>query len=865
MRFFTLCLILLALHSGASAAHPARRGSAGSGARPVAAVLKLEIEPRTLRLAGRASAARFVVTGRRADGTVVDLSRTAAPQLASSVAAVSPDGQLTARADGRSRVRFRLGRASAEATVEVTEVSRPRPLSYTRDIFPIFSKAGCSQGVCHGNAGGKGGLKLSLRGQDPAADYEAIVRAGGGRRVNRADPGRSLLLLKPSGGLPHAGGVRFTTDSRDYRAAARWIAEGTRSDAQTTPAVVRLSVFPPERVLYAGPGSPGAPSGTSQQLRVTAQFADGTTRDVTHLACYESSEPKVTIAPDGLVEAPAGGEAGVNVRYGGQMETSRLTFVPRGPAFTFRPFPVRSYIDLHVLNKLRTVRIQPSPPCDDSTFIRRAYLDALGFPPTPEEARAFLVECAVERAEGRGQGAQGSGQKAVIVDRAPVTARARLVDRLVGRPEFADFWTMKWADLLRAEERSLDPEGMRAFYGWLREGFRQDKPLDQFARELLTAAGSTYDHPATAYYRRTRSPDELAETTAQLFMGVRLGCAKCHNHPYDQWKQTDFHAMAAYFARVDRETKYKPRRQRFDAKEINGDEILVVKPAGEWNNPATDQPAQPVMLGDPSSVPAADTADRRPALASWLTRPGNPFFARAMTNRIWYHVMGRGIVDPVDDFRQSNPPSNGPLLQALADDFAARGFNLRYLVATIMKSGTYQLSSVPNALNASDRKYFSHTTPTRLTAEQMLETIGSVTGAPEEFPGYEPGSRVTQVVPTWRPHPFLRLFGQPPRETVCECERNDDATLGQSFELISGRLIDSRLRKADNRLSRLLASGKPPGEMVTELYLAAFARCPSAAELKVALGYLQTAKDRRGGLEDLAWGLMNTKEFLLRH
>jgi hypothetical protein len=322
--------------------------------------------------------------------------------------------------------------------------------------------------------------------------------------------------------------------------------------------------------------------------------------------------------------------------------------------------------------------------------------------------------------------------------------------------------------------------------------------------------------------------------------------------------------MAAYFARVERETKFKPRRQRFDAKEINGDEFLVVKTTGEWQNPATGQPQPPLMLGDPISAPAKD-GDRRTALAAWLTRPDNPFFARAVANRVWYHLMGRGIVDPVDDFRESNPPSNIPLLEALAGDFAARRFDLKALTATIMKSATYQLSAMPNRLNEGDQKYFSHAVPTRLSAEQLLEAIGEVTGAPEEFPGYPRGTRVTQVVPTWQVHPFLRLFGQPPRETVCECERSGDATLGQSFELIGGRLIDSRLRSGENRLSRLLASGKSPGEMVTELYLAAYTRHPSGEETKLAVAYLQEAKDRRAGLEDLAWGLMNTKEFLLRH
>ncbi|MCC2671132.1 MAG: hypothetical protein K0Q72_3603, partial [Armatimonadetes bacterium] len=350
-----------------------------------------------------------------------------------------------------------------------------------------------------------------------------------------------------------------------------------------------------------------------------------------------------------------------------------------------------------------------------------------------------------------------------------------------------------------------------------------------------------------------------------LFMGVRMACARCHNHPYDRWKQSDYHALAAYFARVGRETKHKPRRQRFDAEEINGDEFIVARSTGEWMNPATGEAMQPGMLGDPASVPAADTGDRREALATWLTRPENPYFAKAMVNRVWYHLLGRGIVDPVDDFRESNPATNQPLLDALSTDFATHGFDLRRLVGTIMNSSTYQLSAAPNAGNAADEKYFSHALAPRLTAEQMLEAISSVTGAPEEFPGYPAGTHLSQVVPTWQVHPFLRLFGQPPRETVCECERNGEPTLGQSFELISGRQIDSRLRAPGNRLARLLASGRSPAEMVTELYLAAYARPPSPAELETATGFLSKAMDRRTALEDLTWGLINTKEFLLRH
>jgi len=840
-----LLLALLAVVPGA-AAEQTRKPVRPAAQRGTSSVVRLEVEPKSVRLSGLGTTTRLVVTAVLSDGTVRDVSREAVPTVAGVAARLLADGRIEARRNGVARVELRLGGATVVARVEVSGAASERPVSYTQEVFPVFSRAGCSQGVCHGNANGKGGLKLSLRGQDAAADYDAILLAAGGRRINRTDPARSLLLLKPSAGLPHAGGLRLKPGSDEYRLLARWIAEGARSDFPRAPGVSELSLFPAERVLYGSAGR----GGLQQQLRVSARYADGTTRDVTELACYECSDETVSISPEGLVEAPGGGEAGINVRYGGRMVTSRLTFVPARPPFTFQPFPERNLVDRHVLAKLRTVRIQPSTLCDDSTFLRRVYLDGLGFPPTPEEAREFLAECAAENV--------GPGNPAL-------KARERLVERLVRRPEFGDFWVVKWADLLRAEERSLDPEGMQALYGWLRESFRQNKPLDQFVRELLTSTGSTYDTPAASFYRRTRSPDLLAETTAQLFMGVRMACARCHNHPYDRWRQSDYHALAAYFARVGRETKHKPRRQRFDAEEINGDEYVVVRSAGEWTNPATGEPMPPGMLGDPKSVPAANAEDRRTALAAWLTGPENPFFARAMVNRVWYHVMGRGIVDPVDDFRESNPATNQPLLDALSADFAKNGFDLRRLVATIMNSSTYQLSAAPNAINATDEKYFSHALTPRLTAEQMYEAISSATGAPEQFPGYPAGTRLLQVVPTWQVHPFLRLFGQPPRETACECERNGEPTLGQSFELISGRQIDSRLRAPDNRLARLLASDRAPAEMVTELYLAAYARPPSAAELETAAGYLTKAKDRRAALEDLTWGLINTKEFLLRH
>jgi hypothetical protein len=591
-------------------------------------------------------------------------------------------------------------------------------------------------------------------------------------------------------------------------------------------------VTPAERVIAAPV--------TRQQLVALATFSDGTSRDVTREAVYESSDPTVRVSPDGVVEAPStGGETGILVRWASRMEAAHLTFVAARPEVAVPSFAIHNLVDENVLAKLRTVRIPPSLPADDSTFLRRAYLDTLGLLPTADETRAFLR------------------------DRSP-DKRDHLVDALLARPEFDDFWAMKWADLLRAEERSLDPEGMQAFYAYLRGVVHDRVPLNRFVHDLLTASGSTYLNPATNYYRRARETDELAEVTAQLFMGVRMRCAKCHNHPYDVWKQDEYYSLSAFFARVKREDKSKPRRQRFDAHEWNGEEFILVSDTGEVRNPRTGEDAPLKMQGRPLTSGKGEPADRRVVLADWLVAPENPFFAKEMVNRIWFHMMGRGIVEPVDDFRPSNPPSNAPLMEALTRDFVANGYDLRHTVALIMKSSTYQLSEIPNKVNATDERYFSHSVPRRLTAEQLMDAVSHATGVPDTFEGYPLGTHVTQVVPTWQVNPFLRLFGQPPRETVCECERTNETTLGQSFELVSGRRIDDKLRDSSGTIATMLAAHRANGEIVTEMYLTSLNRSPTIQELNAACRYVTGKTDRRRALEDVLWAMMNTKEFLIR-
>ena len=705
-----------------------------------------------------------------------------------------------------------------------------RPVSFLYDVAPILSRAGCNNGNCHGNAEGRGGLRLSLKGEDPGGDHAVLTGHGGARRVNRQNPGASLVLLKATSTLPHGGGPRFRTGSQEYRALSGWIAEGARMDPPGSPRLLRLDVLPRASILVA-------PVRT-QRLTVLGRFSDGTVRDLTRHAMYNPGDPVVQVSPDGLVSASGAADLAVLVRFADQLANARLTFVPASKEFAWKPIQAHNWIDHLQFARFKVLRLFPSDVAGDPEFLRRSYLDAIGTLPSPDEARAFLGDIRPDK-------------------------RARLIDALLGRTEFDDFWTLKWSDVLRVEERTLDPKGAAAYRDWIRASIAGRKPFDQFARELLTASGGTYANPPANYYRRTRDPEELGENTAQTFMGTRLLCAKCHNHPFERWKQDDYYSLAAFFARVDRKGEFT-RKDKFDLHELIGEETIGVAGQGFVKHPRTESPVSPGLATVGFSPPLSSTGDPRPAFAEWLTRPDNPYFARAMANRIWFHLLGRGIVDPVDDLRESNPPSNPALLDALARDFAARGFDLRHTVRTIMNSRTYQLSSTPNATNAADERFFSRSIPQRLSAEVLLDALGQVTESPDEFAGKPTGTRAVHLVPVNKQrHAFLRLFGQPARESVCECERAPEPTLGQSFALIGGEAIESRLRRPGNRIGRLLAAGKQDGEIVRELYLAALSREPSGKESANALAYVG-GKDRRTALEDLLWAILNSKEFLLR-
>jgi hypothetical protein len=703
----------------------------------------------------------------------------------------------------------------------------------------VLSRAGCNQGICHGNLNGKGGFKLSLRGQDEQFDFDALTRGLLGRRANPHNPEASLFLLKASGQVAHEGGPRFGVKSDEYRILRDWIAQGLKLDAPGTPTLKKLTVTPTEKYLIQPQNE--------ITLQVKAIFSDGTTKDVSSLAVFESTNPKIDVSRGGHVQSLEPGETTIIVRYLHLQQAALLDFVPARPDFVWQKPPAVNYIDRHVYTRLERLRINPSGLCSDGEFQRRAHLDLIGLLPTPQEVRAF-------RADSRSD------------------KRARLIDALLERPEFADTWAIKWADLLKVEEKQLDKTGVKVFHAWIRKSVAESKPLNEFARELVASRGSTYKDPAANYYRALRDPQTRSEAFAQVFLGIRMQCAKCHNHPFNQLTQNDYHQLAAFFPRVDYKIIDNKRKDKLDSHEFVGEQLVFMNDKGEVKLPVSGAVLTPKYLGGQTlKLDAKD--DRLLLLADWVADSKNPYFARTQANRVWYYLMGRGIVDPEDDFRQSNPPVNAPLLDALAKDFAEHKFDQKHLIRTIMSSRTYQLSAIPNDTNREDESNFSHTLLRSLPAEALLDAIAQVTCVPPEFDGYPAGTRAAQVPclpgPRRKETPdlgvkFLRQFGKPERLLACACERSDNTTLAQALQMMTGPLITKAIQEPDNRVGKLLKAGKSNGDIIDELFLAALCRTPNDRERSAIVGRVENAPDRRAALEDVLAALLNSKEFLLR-
>jgi len=703
------------------------------------------------------------------------------------------------------------------------------PPTFERHVLPLLTARGCNGGGCHGKSGGQNGFALSLLGFDPDGDHRALVIQSRGRRIDPAAPEESLLVQKATGEVPHGGGRRLEPAGEDVRALVAWIAAGGPRDPPDAPKLSHLTIRPAPRPL--GPGE-------SFPLVVTAHDTDGTTRDVTAVTAFASNEPVVVaVRPDGTVSAgPLPGEASIMARYLGQIATWD-TIVPRPEAVeaaAWEGVPVRNFIDEFAWKKLRALNILPSGPADDATFLRRAFLDAIGRLPTPEEARRFLDD--------------GDPGK-----------RDRLVDELLDRPEYADLWANLWADLLRPNPYRVGIKPTLALDTFLRDAFARNLPYDRFVAELLTATGSVWRNGAAVIYRDRRTPDEIVTLASQLFLGVRLECAKCHQHPFEVYGQGDFYGLAAYFARVGYQgTGLSPPIS-------GGEETVVVKPAGEVRHPLTDEVLPPRPLGG-AAPPESGSGDRRQALVAWLTSPEHPTFAAAAVNRIWAEFFGIGLVDPVDDFRATNPPSNPDLLAALAREFQSLGFDQKRLIATIMKSHLYGLSALANETNAGDHRNFSRHYRRRLRAELIADAVDDVTGIPSSYAGAAPGARAVQLWTHRTDSTFLDVFGRPDPNQDPPCERIGDATVVQAMHLMNGRHLHEKVTAAGGRAATLAAGDAPPEAILEELYLAAYGRRPSAAETaRLVPEFSRPGATRRSAAEDLLWALLNTPEFMYRN
>ena len=739
--------------------------------------------------------------------------------------------------------------------------------SFRTDVMAAISKAGCNLGTCHGNATGKGGFKLSLRGQDLDWDYAALTRDAAGRRVNAFAPDESLLLQKGVNKLAHEGGKRLDAKGWDYAVLRDWIAAGAPRGSDKEPTVVKVEAV----VVASNTDTPvRAAGGADRSVRVTgadvildepvseaqitvkATFSDGTVRDVTQQAVYEPLQNGlVEVSKGGLVMRLKFGEPTVLVRYLGQSQPVRMTFVAANPGFVWQKPRADNYIDRQIFAKLKTLRINPSKVCDDAVYVRRVHLDLVGMIPTAAEAQAF------------------------VADKTP-DKRVRLIDRLMSRPEFADVWALKWADVLKVESRTLDEKGMNAFHAWIRDAIARNRPMDAFVRDLISARGSTYHEPESNFYRANRTATMRGETAAQVFLGTRLQCAQCHNHPFDRWTQDDYFNWAAVFARVDYKIIENKRGDKSDLHEFKGEQVVYLNPKLDIENPRIGDPAKPRLLGAAMPKLGKDE-DELAATAKWLTSGANPLFAKAQANRIWYHLMGRGLVDPVDDMRLTNPPSHPKLLDKLAEDFVSSGFDLRHLIRTIMQSRTYQLASEPNETNGADEINYSHAMPRRLSAEQLVDSLHGGLGVAADFYKQPAGTRASQIpgprngrgsgtssLDDESPEVFLTQFGRPKRELACECERANDTSMNQAFQFISGPMINKLISRRDNVLGALLKQNTAPEKAVNDLYWTLLTRAPTKEETAQLSGFIAKAADRRVALEDIAWSLVNAKEFVLR-
>ena len=821
-----------------------------AGDSPIVPVTQLRIENGGALVAdslvGGDSRLQLVVTAEGADGEHRDFTRVVSYSAEpAGLVEIDDHGMVIPIADGEVTVTAQLPSAWAESTaqtatttIRVSGVGQEPPIHFQRQIVPVFTKLGCNGGGCHGKISGQNGFRLSLLGFEPQEDYEFLVKESRGRRISPASPHRSLLLTKGTGEVPHGGGARLEPDSYEYRLLWRWIAQGTPFGDLTAPGVESIEVFPDRRRLSTG---------QSQQVSVVARYSDGSVEDVTAAAVYESNDPSMAeVSATGWVETQQlVGDVAVMVRFQSHIAVFNADIpfpadrpsdgredaaVDAGFARLDQP---RNAVDEHVFDKLRALGIPASADCDDATFLRRATLDIAGRLPTLEEVQQFAADASPSREK-----------------------RDQLIDRLLDSEDYADHFAGKWGAILRNRRSggTLQFSNM-AFHHWIRQSLLENKPYDQFVAELLTASGSPANNPAVMWYAQVPDLEQRTEDAAQLFMGQRVQCARCHHHPYEKWSQADYAQLAAFFSLVSKKPGDSGQEPEFYSR----------PGAPTAQHPKTGQPLPPMGLdGDPIEVSANE--DPRVHLARWMVDPENPFFARSLANRYWKHFLGRGLVEPEDDMRVTNPPSNPALLDALSYEFVASGYDLKSLVRLICQSHTYSFSSQALDANLDDRRSHSRYYPKRLAAEVLLDAVDTVTQSPTAFQSMPPGTRAVALPDTGFGSYFLSVFGRPDSTTACECERSQESNLAQSLHLLNSEEVQGKLSAEVGRAAKLAAeSGEQDEAAITRLYQIALARVPTADEMSAVLAYVGGREDRKTAMEDVIWSLINSKEFLFNH
>ncbi len=787
-------------------------------------IVSLEAFPPTIELDRRFAYRQLLLNAITASGERLDVTRLAHLETPLSAVSVSREGLVRASADGTGELIYSLGAQKITVPVTVTGQQAAFDASFVRDVMPVMSKMGCNAGTCHGSDQGKNGFKLSLRGYDPEFDHRALTDDLAGRRFNRSAPDQSLMLLKLSGGVPHVGGVLTRAGDPYYELVRNWIAGGVKFDKEA-PRVSSIEVFPKDPQIPL--------PGMRQQMVVMATYSDGTLRDVTAEAFIDSSLTEVAECSKlGLVTAIRRGEAAVLARFEGNYAATTITVMGDRTGFVWQEPPHNNYIDELVYKKLKTLKVEPSELCTDADFARRCYLDLTGVPPSPEVLRKFLAD-----------------------PRETWIKRDELIDQLIGSPQYVEYWTNKWADLLQVNRRFLSEKGAWALRSWITHALTENMPYDQFAHAILTGSGSTFVNPAASYLRVLREPAEAMENTTQLFLGIRFNCNKCHDHPFERWTQNQYYELAGYFAQVGRKPGPNPE-----------EEIVFDMHSGELPHVKTGQ-VVPVVFPYQKDIAVNHEASRREQFAEWAVSRDNQYFAVSFVNRTWSYLLGVGLIEPVDDIRAGNPPSNPELLNRLTKDFIESGFDTRQLIQLICRSRAYQHSLNTNRWNEDDQVNYSHAVARRLPAETLYDTVKLVTGSQIDLPGVPSGFMATQLPDSSveLPGGFLGLFGRPPRESACECERSSGVVLGQALNLVNGPVIAEAISDPDNRVTRLVNTQPDDAQVVDELFMAILSRPPKPQEMETGVKAIREAENRLAGAQDLAWALINSPAFLFNH